>query len=245
MNRGYVKVWRKIEDSGLIQLPNTLALFMHLLLNATHKDRKVGTPIGVYELKRGQFMSGRIELASRLKQSEQQIRTSLKRLEDLEIITSKATSRFSVYTIENYNKYQDEQPTNNQQDNQQTTNKQPTDNQQITTKQELKHLNIKEKNIRGSRLPNDWIAPQDFIDYCNSQRPDLDANFIADGFKDYWISQVGSKAVRADWLATWRNWVRRQEVGKSKHKNKSSIVSDKQFDDWLNSDKEKIGVLNA
>jgi hypothetical protein len=144
MNRGYVKVWRKIEDSGLIQLPNTLALFMHLLLNATHKDRKVGTPIGVIELKRGQFMSGRIELAARLKQTEQQIRTSLKRLETLGIITTEATSRFSVYTIENYSKYQDSDDANNQPNNQQPTNKQPADNQQITTKQELNNLNIKE-----------------------------------------------------------------------------------------------------
>jgi hypothetical protein len=142
MNRGYVKVWRKIEDSGLIQLPNTLALFMHILLNATHKDRKVGTPNGVIELKRGQYISGRIELASRLKQSEQQIRTSLKRLEDLQIISIISTNRYSIYTIENYNIYQD----SDQQDNQQITNKQPTDNQQITTKQELNNLNTEELN---------------------------------------------------------------------------------------------------
>jgi hypothetical protein len=145
MNRGYVKVWRKIEDSGLIQLPNTLALFMHLLLNATHKERKVGTPNGVITLKRGQYISGRIELAAKLKQTEQQIRTSLKRLTELEIITTEATNRFSVYTIENYSKYQDSDDLNNQQDNQQSTNNQPADNQQITTKQELNNLNIKEE----------------------------------------------------------------------------------------------------
>lgn len=145
MNRGYVKVWRKIEDSGLIQLPNTLALFMHILLNATHRDRKIGTPTGVVELKRGQFISGRKELAARLKQTEQQIRTSLDRLVNLEIISIIPTNKYSVYVIENYNKYQDEQPT----DNQQITINQPTDNQQITTKQECNNLNIKE-NINTS-----------------------------------------------------------------------------------------------
>lgn len=160
MNRGYVKVWRKIEDSGLIQLPNTLALFMHLLLNATHKDRKVGTPTGVIELKRGQYISGRIELAARLKQSEQQIRTSLNRLADLDIITIESTNRFSIYTIENYNKYQDDVEQNNQQDNQQTTSKQPADNQQITTKQELKHLNIKEKDITPLALLESMGIPK-------------------------------------------------------------------------------------
>ena len=35
---------------------------------------------------------------------------------------------------------------------------------------------------------------------------------VADTFKDYWINKSGSTAVKTDWFATWRNWVRRQEV---------------------------------
>lgn len=152
MNRGYIKVWRKIEDSGLIQLPNTLALFMHLLLNATHKDRKVGTKTGVVELKRGQFISGRIALASKLEQSEREVRTSLTRLIDLEIISVQTTNKYSIYTIENYSKYQDVDVANDQQNDQQATNKRPADDQQTTTKQELKHLNIKELNTNLARI---------------------------------------------------------------------------------------------
>jgi len=144
MQRGYIKIWRKIEDNGLLQVPNTFALFMHILLNATHRDRNLGTPNGVIELKRGQYVSGRIELASKLKQTEQQIRTSLKRLVDMQILTIESTNRYSIYTIENYSKYQDELPPFNQQNNQQTTSNQPADNQQITTKQELNNLNTKE-----------------------------------------------------------------------------------------------------
>jgi len=99
------------------------------------------------------------------------------------------------------------------------------------------------KNIRGSRLPNDWIAPQEFIDYCKTNRPDLDANFIAEGFKDYWISQAGSKAVRADWLATWRNWVRRQDVSKSNHQKPMKghgVISDEKFNEWLEPKQEQL-----
>lgn len=156
MNRGYIKIWRKLEDSGLLQLPYTLALFMHILMKATHKERKVGTPTGVIDLQRGQYISGRHRLAEILKQSEQQIRTSLNRLEQLEIITTTATNRYSIYTIVNYNNYQDD----NQQDNQQITNKQPTDNQQTTTKQTLKHLSIEtleEKPKAAVFALPDWI----------------------------------------------------------------------------------------
>lgn len=104
--------------------------------------------------------------------------------------------------------------------------------------------NHKPISNRGSRLHNDWIAPQEYIEICNSMRPDLDANFVADGFRDYWVSVAGSKGVKADWLATWRNWVRRQDATKSKFKNKSSIISDSKFDDWLNTG-EKVVAING
>lgn len=143
MNRGYVKVWRKIEDSGLMQMPNTLALFLHLLFNATHKSRKLGTPTGIVELKRGQYVSGRIELSHKLKQSEREIRTSLSRLVDLSIISIETTNRYSIYTIENYGIYQD----SDQQNDQQATIKRPADDQQTTTKQECNNLIIKKCNI--------------------------------------------------------------------------------------------------
>lgn len=101
------------------------------------------------------------------------------------------------------------------------------------------------KTNRGSRLHNDWVAPQEYIDFCNTERPDLDANFIADSFRDYWISVAGAKGVKADWFATWRGWVRRQEQAKSKFKNKSSIITDSQFDDWLNSGERNLVAING
>ena len=132
MHRGYILVWRKIQDSGLMQMPNTLAVFLHILFSATHKDIKVGTPNGVIDLKRGQYISGRKRLAEELEQTQQNIRTSLKNLEKLKILTIKSTSKYSVYTIENYDIYQD--PKNKLTN--ELTNSQPTANQQLTTKQE-------------------------------------------------------------------------------------------------------------
>lgn len=133
---------------------------MHLLLNATHKDRKVGTSNGVVELKRGQFISGRIALAARLEQTERQVRTSLTRLEELGIISIQTTNKFSIYTIENYSKYQDVDIANDQQNDQQETSKRPANDQQTTTKQELNNLNIKELKQGRTKKPfvlPDWI----------------------------------------------------------------------------------------
>lgn len=70
-------------------------------------------------------------------------------------------------------------------------------------------------NIKGSRLPKDWILPADWISEAKKIKPELSNKqiiFIAEGFKDWWISAAGAKGVKADWLATWRNWIRNQNI---------------------------------
>jgi len=248
MQRGYVKLHRKTIDSGLMQSHKTFTLFSYLLMMATHKDMGYD---GI-DLKRGQYVSGRNDLAIKLKLTQQEVRTALKKLEKMEIITIKSTNKYSVYTIVNYDIYQSSEDIDNQQNNKQATNKQPASNQQATTKQEHKHISTKEhKSNRGSRLPTTWTCSQEYIDYCKKERPDLNPDVIAMDFKDYWISVAGSKGVKLDWFATWRSWVRRQKVEKSMRKNKSEVVSDKQFDEWLGSDetyalnKDGKDIINA
>jgi uncharacterized protein YdaU (DUF1376 family) len=68
---------------------------------------------------------------------------------------------------------------------------------------------------RGTRLSTDWELSEDQKQFCIKERPDLDPIKVAAGFKDYWISVAGSKGVKKDWDATWRNWVRNQRVTKS------------------------------
>ena len=146
MQRGYIKIWRKLEDSGLLQMPETLATMLFLILHATHKATKRGTKYGVVELERGQGILAIRMLSKDMKLSIQTIRTILVRLEKMEILTLKSTHAFSVYTIVNYNKYNDvpEQPTH------EPTNQQHAANTQLTQEQELKHLSIKEENHSAS-----------------------------------------------------------------------------------------------
>ena len=155
VHRGYIKIWRKTEDSGLFQLPFAFTLFAYMLMKASHKPIRFGT----VDIQRGQLCTGRHKLAEELGMTEQSIRTALKHLHKMEMLTSKPTNKYTVYTIVNYNNYQDNQPTDNQQTNQQLTNEQPTTNQQLTTIQEHKHISIKElKKEEGAAfaLP-DWV----------------------------------------------------------------------------------------
>jgi hypothetical protein len=61
------------------------------------------------------------------------------------------------------------------------------------------------RKARGSRLPEDF-SPD--LEYAKQQISDIDADGEAQRFRDYWKSRSGSAAVKADWPATWRNWIR-------------------------------------
>lgn len=64
----------------------------------------------------------------------------------------------------------------------------------------------------GTRLPANWVLPDDWSTWAKECRPDLNPAEVALQFADYWHSVAGAKARKADWLAVWRNWVRNQKA---------------------------------
>lgn len=61
------------------------------------------------------------------------------------------------------------------------------------------------RSARGSRLPDDFKPD---AEYATQQIPDIDADGEAQRFRDYWQAKAGASAVKSDWQATWRNWIR-------------------------------------
>lgn len=119
MEQGYVKLWRKCLDSGLLKNPTAWQLFGYLLLKATHRAHRQLVGGMVFDLHPGDVIFGRSKAADDLCVGEQSIRTALKLLEKLEIVTSKSTNKCTVISFVNWDRYQDEQPAPNQQTNQQ------------------------------------------------------------------------------------------------------------------------------
>lgn len=72
----------------------------------------------------------------------------------------------------------------------------------------------RERSPVGSRLSADWVCPEEWLAYCRSERPELDASVVACNFADYWHGKAGAGARKADWLATWRSWVRKEDAPK-------------------------------
>jgi len=70
---------------------------------------------------------------------------------------------------------------------------------------------------RASRLPADWVLPKLWGEWALTEKPAWDAadvRRVAEIFKDHWVSVPGAKGCKLDWLATWRNWVRKEPDSK-------------------------------
>ena len=77
------------------------------------------------------------------------------------------------------------------------------------------HKPIKSKaDALATRLPADWKPDEVGLAFCKAERPDLQADSVADRFRDYWTAQPGAKGRKTDWPATWRNWVRNENAPK-------------------------------
>ena len=71
----------------------------------------------------------------------------------------------------------------------------------------------KNSSPSGSRLAPDWSLPADWKTWAEQERPELDVLTQAASFADYWHGVAGAKGRKADWLATWRNWIRNSNAG--------------------------------
>ncbi len=154
MEQGYVKLWRKCLDSGLLKNPTAWQLFGYLLLKATHRAHRQLVGGMVFDLHPGDVIFGRSKAADDLCVGEQSIRTALKLLEKLEIVTSKSTNKCTVISFVNWYRYQDEQPAPNQQTNQQLTSNQPAPNQHLTT-------NKNERKKEERKTDTSYLAQSD------------------------------------------------------------------------------------
>ncbi len=133
---GYVKLHRKILNWERYPNATTRILFIHLIILANWEDTRQN---GVL-IKRGQLLTTVKELATINQQTIQQTRTALKHLVSTNEITIKATPKFSIITVNNYDVYQ----SSNKQNNNHTSNNQQTVQQTACTENNKPTLLYKE-----------------------------------------------------------------------------------------------------
>lgn len=103
VENGYIKLYRKILNWRWYKQPLTKHLFEHLLLTANIEDSEFEN----ITVKRGQCVSSIRRLSENTGMTEKQVRTALKHLKGTQEVAQTTYPKYSVFTLINYNQYQD------------------------------------------------------------------------------------------------------------------------------------------
>lgn len=113
--------------------------------------------------------------------------------------------------LETLGKFQDKQRENRARPNKnKVLESPPSDHTEPDTDTVKKEEAKASSKKRGSRLSVEWRLPMPWGEWAVAEGlPEASVRREADKFRDYWAGLNGSKGVKLDWLATWRNWVRK------------------------------------
>lgn len=155
---GWIKLYRRTRQSFVWTDANLLKLWLLLLMKASHEDHRFlfnGQEVAVTS---GQLVTGAHTLASEFNEGVPRDkavtwRTAwrwVKKFETAGMLTIKSTTKYSVISITNWDRYQSA-------DNQVTSARQSTDNQ-VTTYKNLKNLENEKNKSVGKENPSTTSA---------------------------------------------------------------------------------------
>jgi len=195
-------------------------LLLHILMKCNHKDNPDfyfdGKPL---PLRRGQLVTSLPTLSKETGYNVQPLRTSLKRLSNLGILTDQSTDiltkRGRLLTIVNIDKFLSKTDSPTDQSTDILTDVQQTPNRPLTVNNNEDNIKKDNTNVlskeRGTRWKKQKL-PKEFWEHGHNTFgwSDERINEVYDRFADYWIGVAGQKGVKLDWFATWRNWTRKE-----------------------------------
>lgn len=185
---GWIKIHDKLLDWEWAECPETLALWIHLLLRANFEDKRWQGKV----IPRGSFITSVGNLSKTSGLSVRQVRTSLSRLISTNEVTIEATNKYTMISICKYDSYQlNESVTDKQNDKQsdnQTTNERQTNDKQTTTTSEYKTLKKEYISKDISSKESSELENEAKKVVCQKKNP-LDFSFVKaellDVFKEF------------------------------------------------------------
>lgn len=227
MSDGWVKAHRSMLENPVVSKDSDhLAVWMYLLLNATHKEQEKMFAGKKITLQPGQLITGRKKIAEEFKINESKVQRILKLFESEQQIEQQTSNANRLITIVNWCLYQgNEQQIEQQMNNQCTTNEQPVNTNKNVRMKECK------KDIESRRFTPP--TPQEVSEYCIEKGYSVDA----DKFVDFYTAKnwmIGKNKMK-DWKAAVRNWNRRdkdesKQQAKQKPKNRFHNFEQRTYD---------------
>lgn len=190
---GYVKLHRNILYWEWYSDLPVRVLFLHCLLKANHKAKKWMGQV----IQRGQFVTSRNRLSNETALSQQQCRTALSKLKSTGELTIRATSRYSIITVNNWDKWQSEQPAMQQ-----------SSNKQSTTTKECKEYNNNKYNSGTKIFKKPTV--EEIKNYCLERKNSINPSQFFDFYESRgWL--IGKTKMK-DWRAAIRTWEQNNKI---------------------------------
>ena len=227
---GYVKLYRKILDNPILSKDaDRIAVWMYLLLNATHKEMDALFGSERITLKPGQLITGRKAIAKQFNVNESKVNRILKIFKNEHQIEQQTCNKGQLITILNWSYYQGSE----QQSEQQVNNKRTASEQQVNT-------NKNDKNVKNDKndknKTSDVIVERKIIPptlemvqkYCDDRKNGIDAEmFIAFYQSKEWF--IGKNKMK-DWHAAIHTWEKYRKIDKEKNKKTDVATPDYMFE---------------
>ncbi len=212
---GFIKIHRNIRDWGWYDDANTLAVWIHLLIDANYEEKVWhGETVGI-----GSLITSTARLSDQTGLSAKQIRTCLERLSEEGKIITKGASKWTKITICNYESYMLDGEDAGQTNGEQMASKGQADGEQMATPKEEKKVINKESN--SSRR---FVKPtiEQIADYCKEKGYDVEA----ERFFNYYESKgwVVGKSPMKDWKAAVRTWAINQRSSSSQPSSSPQVA---------------------
>lgn len=157
---GYIKLYRKLLDNPIIMKDNDyLAVWIYLLLNATHKEIEAVFNGEKITLHKGQLITGRKSISEKLGISESKTQRVLKCFESEHQIEQQTTRHNRLITILMWKEYQ----VSEQQNEQVMNNKRTTNEQLMNTNNNVKNIYINLINKYKGENPKTFYEKMRFL----------------------------------------------------------------------------------
>lgn len=216
--QGWIKLHRSLKGSAIASHPEYLAVWIHLLVRASHSRHEMVVGRTVVTLEPGQLVFGRKKFSAETGVSENKVRAALEVLKKLKQITIKSRAKFSIISIIKWADYQE--------DHQQITSNPPAPHQHPATNKNGKNEKNEGSSQASRKITFDaWLEqireagekpiPDDHSIIQWAQDAGIPHEFLAvcwEHFKDRYSGdpkkyidwrKVFGNAVRENWFKIW------------------------------------------
>lgn len=148
--KGWISIHRKMLDNPIVcKDSDHMAVWVYLLLNATHTEYPALFSGNKITLQPGQLLTGRKSISEKLNISESKVQRILKTFENEQQIEQQNGNKNRLITVVSWSEYQDSEHQNEQQLN----NKRTTTEQQVNTNNNVNNKNNENKGNKKKSIP--------------------------------------------------------------------------------------------